>query len=67
MHRVHRLDRGTAWRLFGPDAVAAGAEDGIVDVHRYLVLTAADGEILIDCDSPPEALGRVPVAAVGMW
>jgi hypothetical protein len=55
VHRIYRLDRRAAERLFG-DAVAEYVPaDGLVDVHRYLEITLGGRRVTIDATFPGEA------------
>jgi hypothetical protein len=66
VHRVYRLDRATARRLFGEAAAAAVPADGLVDVHRYLLVSTEAGRVTLDVTFPgPPWDGRsaLPVAA----
>jgi hypothetical protein len=52
VHRIYRLDRRSAGRLFG-DAVAESVPaDGLVDVHRYLEITLGGRRVKIDATFP---------------
>jgi hypothetical protein len=48
VHRVCRLDRGRAGELFGEQVASAVPEEGLVDVHRYLIATVEGQRIVID-------------------
>jgi hypothetical protein len=66
VHRVYRLDRATARRLFGESPAGAVPDDGLVDVHRYLLISTAAGRVTLDATFPgPSWDGRsaLPVAA----
>ena len=52
VHRVYRIDRELAERLFGDAAAAAVPADGLVDVHRYLTAEVAGERIIIDATLP---------------
>lgn len=48
VHRVYRLDRSRAQGLFGPEVGGLVPEEGLVDVHRYLMATVDGRRIVID-------------------
>jgi hypothetical protein len=52
VHRVYRVSRGSVIQRHGADAAAAVPEDGLIDVHRYLVITLAGREVTIDITFP---------------
>jgi hypothetical protein len=52
VHRVYRVSRGSARQRYGGVAAAAVPEDGLTDVHRYLVLIIAGQEVTIDITFP---------------
>lgn len=59
VHRVYRLDRDDAARLFGDRAAASVPDEGLVDVHRYLTLEVDGARIAIDATfSGPRWDGR---------
>lgn len=55
VHRVYRLDRDRARKLFGAEAAAAVPDAGIMDVHRYLTATVGGNRISIDATFPGTA------------
>jgi hypothetical protein len=55
VHRVYRLERDQAERLFGSGAAAAVPGIGLVDVHRYLTATVDGRRIVIDATFPGPA------------
>jgi hypothetical protein len=52
MHRVYKLDRGDAERLFGPRVAETIPPDGLVDVHRYLTIKRDGQQIRVDATIP---------------
>ena len=52
VHRVYRVDRKLAERLFGDVAAATIPANGMVDVHRYLTAEVAGERIVIDATLP---------------
>lgn len=52
IHRVYRLDRADASALFGPTVAAAVPAEGLVDVHRYLMIDMSDVAVAIDATFP---------------
>jgi len=52
VHRVYRLDRDQARALFGAKAASFVPDAGIVDVHRYLMVTIDGRRIVIDATFP---------------
>jgi hypothetical protein len=54
VHRVYRLDRQSAARLFGPMVAQSVPIDGLVDVHRYLTITVDGRRIVLDVTFPGE-------------
>ncbi len=62
MHRVYRLDRARAHELFGPTIAATVPEEGLIDVHRYLLVTVHGERISLDATVPgPPWDGRSPL------
>jgi hypothetical protein len=55
IHRVYRLDRQRAARLFGAAVAESVPADGLVDVHRYLEITLDGRRVAIDATFPGEA------------
>jgi hypothetical protein len=55
MHRVYRLDRDRAEGLFGAEVAASVPDAGVIDVHRYLVVTVGAKRITIDVTFPGPA------------
>jgi hypothetical protein len=63
VHRVYRLDRARALALFGPAIAEAVPEEGLIDVHRYLLITLQGERIALDATLPgPPWDGRSPLA-----
>jgi hypothetical protein len=54
VHRVYLLDKARAQRLFGAAVVDAVPADGLVDVHRYLLITMEGKRLTIDVTFPGE-------------
>jgi hypothetical protein len=54
VHRVYRLHRDRAERLFGQAVAETVPADGLVDVHRYLTITVNGQRITIDATLPGE-------------
>lgn len=52
VHRVYRVSRGSVLLWHGRDAARAVPEAGLTDVHRYLVITLAGRELIIDITFP---------------
>lgn len=52
VHRVYRVSRSSVLQRYGSGAVGAVPEDGLTDVHRYLVMTLAGQEVTIDITFP---------------
>lgn len=50
VHRVYRLDRDRARELFG--AAVADVDDGLVDVHRYLMIVLNGQPGVLDATFP---------------
>lgn len=62
IHRVYRLDRESAWRLFGKRAAEAIPDEGLIDVHRYLTAQVEGQRIVIDATFPgPPWDGSTPL------
>ena len=55
VHRVYRLDRAGAERLFGAHAARVVPPDGLTDVHRYLRLLIDGRRIVLDATFPGPA------------
>jgi len=53
-HRVYRVDRASAERLFGPHAASVVPEEGLVDVHTYATLDVEGVRVRIDVTFPGE-------------
>ncbi len=56
VHRVYRVSRARARELFGSAAAAAVPDEGLTDVHRYLLLTLHGRTVRVDATFP----GDVP-------
>jgi hypothetical protein len=54
IHRVYRLEREQAHRLFGAAVADAMPPEGLVDVHRYLTISVDGRRITIDATFPGE-------------
>lgn len=54
VHRVYRLDKTTAQHLFGTVVADTVPADGLVDVHRYLLITIEGKGLTIDVTFPGE-------------
>ena len=52
MHRVYRVTRAEARQRYGSDAASVVPADGLNDVHRYLVITLAGQDVVIDITFP---------------
>ena len=52
VHRVYRVSRSAVLQRYGGGAVGAVPEDGLTDVHRYLVIILAGQEVTIDITFP---------------
>jgi orotate phosphoribosyltransferase len=52
VHRVYRLGRAGAERLFGVAVAEAVPADGLIDVHRYLTLMLNGRRLTIDATFP---------------
>jgi hypothetical protein len=55
IHRVYRLDREQATRLFGTALAEAVPADGLIDVHRYLTITLGGRRVTLDATFAGEA------------
>jgi hypothetical protein len=54
VHRVYRADRAMVRQRFGEIPAAAVPDGGLVDVHRYLILTRAGRDVIIDATFPAD-------------
>ncbi|MFI4990922.1 MAG: hypothetical protein ACHQHO_08450 [Solirubrobacterales bacterium] len=54
MHRIYLLSKARAQRLFGAAVAASIPADGLVDVHRYLLVTIDGERLTIDATFPGE-------------
>jgi len=52
VHRVYRAEREQIRERYGDDAAAAIPEDGLVDVHRYLLIRVGGRQITLDVTFP---------------
>ena len=52
VHRVYRLDRARAHKLFGTDIASHVPDEGLVDVHRYMTVLLDDRRVNIDATFP---------------
>ena len=55
VHRVYRISPSEARRPYGVHAASFVPDDGIVDVHRYLLLTLNSKTLIIDATLPGPA------------
>lgn len=56
VHRVYHADRASVRQRHGTTAATAVPEGGLIDVHRYMVITIAGRDLTIDVtfpDDPP--------------
>ncbi|MFD0776356.1 hypothetical protein ACFQZ2_20680, partial [Streptomonospora algeriensis] len=67
VHRVHQRTPEDARERFGQDAAAALPEDGMRDVHRYLVVEVDGERVVLDVTFPSmpgwDGASSMPVAA----
>jgi hypothetical protein len=54
VHRVYRLDPARAGELFGSVVARVVPENGLLDVHRYLVIALGGQRIVLDATFPGE-------------
>lgn len=54
IHRVYRVDRDSATRLFGADAARFVPPEGLVDVHTYATVLVEGARVRIDVTFPGE-------------
>ena len=52
VHRVYRADRASVLSRHGSLAASAVPEDGLTDVHRYLVIAMGSQNVIIDITFP---------------
>jgi hypothetical protein len=65
VHRVYTLDRARALELFGSEVAEVVPDEGLGDVHRFIIVTIENERVEIDATFPGEAWdGRsaLPVA-----
>ncbi|WP_168221282.1 hypothetical protein [Actinomadura sp. WMMA1423] len=55
VHRVYRVDRETARDRYGAGPAAAVPDEGLTDVHRYLLLRCDGRDVAIDVTFPGDA------------
>lgn len=55
MHRVYRADKASVRERYGPGVAATIPENGLTDVHRYMVITLGNAEVTIDVTFPGDA------------
>jgi hypothetical protein len=55
VHRVYRLDRERAQRLFGEDVAGTVPSGGLPDVHRYLTIVVDERRVSVDATVPGPA------------
>jgi hypothetical protein len=62
VHRVYRLDRAAGYALFGEAAADLVPDGGLVDVHRFLMISLGGRRVQIDATFPgPPWDGRSPL------
>lgn len=54
VHRVYRAERATVGKRFGEAAAATVPDGGLVDVHRYLIITRGGRDVVIDVTFPSD-------------
>jgi hypothetical protein len=54
VHRVYRADRSMVRERFGEGPAAAVPDEGLNDVHRYLIITYAGRDVVIDVTFPSD-------------
>jgi hypothetical protein len=54
VHRVYRADRASVLSRHGGIAASAVPEHGLTDVHRYLVITLGNQDVIIDITFPSD-------------
>ena len=54
VHRVYQADQASVRERFGDGPAAAVPEGGLTDVHRYLILSRAGGDVIIDATFPAD-------------
>lgn len=52
MHRIYRSDRKQIRDRYGDDVAAVVPKDGVVDIHRYIVIRVAGRDITVDATFP---------------
>ncbi|HEY7145592.1 MAG TPA: hypothetical protein VH637_15220 [Streptosporangiaceae bacterium] len=66
VHRVYRADRAMVRKRFGAGPAAAVPDDGLTDVHRYLIITRAGHDVVLDVtfrsDPPWDGRSDMPLA-----
>jgi len=65
VHRVYRMDRELAERLFGERVARVVPADGLIDVHRYLTITLDGQRITVDATfagEPWDGRSSLPLA-----
>ena len=55
VHRVYRLDRAGARRLFGEEAARLIPEEGLVDVHTYATVVIDGRRTIVDVTFPSDS------------
>ncbi len=66
IHRVYRVTREAANRMFGATAAAAVPPQGLTDVHTYVIAALHGPDVVLDVTfpgSPWEGVSDMPVAA----
>lgn len=54
VHRVYRADQAMVRQRFGEVPAAAVPDEGLTDVHRYLIITYGEREVIIDATFPTD-------------
>lgn len=65
VHRVYRMDRALAERLFGESVASVVPAEGLIDVHRYLTITHDGQRITLDATfagEPWDGRSSMPLA-----
>jgi hypothetical protein len=66
VHRVYRAERAIVRQRFGEIPAAAVPDNGLIDVHRYLIITHSGRDVVIDAtfpsDTPWDGQSDMPLA-----
>lgn len=66
VHRVYRVERAMARERFGEAPAATVPDGGLIDVHRYLLITYSKRDVIIDItfpsDPPWDGQSHMPLA-----